>query len=366
MIFNVQDMDVLRLLRWCRILSKEDILPLFPREVIFNLAAMKLIRVREPEGLLYLGSRGHAVLESAFPQLPPAIPPAYKAAETVRRLRVSRFFLTAYRAGLAVYQTERESLARHGTIFLPSIMRGRGANPWGSSRIAAIVRLGGSLAAAHYVCPGIGRLALSDELTLFANHTAEFRGTGRSLLFAGASYDSILSALKGSEEDRGSRLLTYGEAYRQVHLPVFLLSCDEVGALQLRIMAVPEYRKRLVKLALKGSYVPPPAGHTYWDAIYSGCPVVLAADMELRRIDAAVEAAERCACDGIYLIALDQQLDTVLLPRYRGRPCVRFFALKEETAAALLGQPIGLYVPPTTQFLTEKGEVIHAPLIKSS
>ena len=74
MIFSVQDMDVLRLLRWCRILSKEDILPLFPREVIFNLAAMKLIRVREPEGLLYLGSRDTlswiAPFRSSLPQFP--------------------------------------------------------------------------------------------------------------------------------------------------------------------------------------------------------------------------------------------------------------------------------------------------------
>lgn len=58
--------------------------------------------------------------------------------------------------------------------------------------------------------------------------------------------------------------------------------------MQLQIMAVPDSPKRLTQLALKAHYQPPQDDAPAWDAIYGGMPFVLAADMDLRRIDAAI------------------------------------------------------------------------------
>ena len=59
-------------------------------------------------------------------------------------------------------------------MFLSTLTRERGANPWGSTRVAAIAHLGDLFCAVHYVCPGIGKLSLTDELTAFSNQTARF------------------------------------------------------------------------------------------------------------------------------------------------------------------------------------------------
>lgn len=81
-------------------------------------------------------------------------------------------------------------------------------------------------------------------------------------------------------------MIRYSEAYRGLHYPVHLLSCDETGARQLQIMAVPDYRMKLAKLMLRSAYRPPPEDDPAWDAIYQNRPFVIGADMNLR--------ADRC------------------------------------------------------------------------
>ena len=64
-----------------------------------------------------------------------------------------------------------------------------------------------------------------------------------------------------------------------------------------QIMAVPDYRVKLAKLMLRSAYRPPPEDAPAWDAIYQNRPFVIGADMNLRRIDAAIASAKkRDAC----------------------------------------------------------------------
>ncbi len=112
-------------------------------------------------------------------------------------------------------------------MFLSAI---KGSNPWGSTRVAAIVRLGDCLYAIHYVCPGIGKLALMDELAAFSNQTARFHNTRRAFLFAGDSYRDLIRKLERPPDREDAKLLSYGGVYRCLQLPVHLLSCDATGA----------------------------------------------------------------------------------------------------------------------------------------
>ncbi len=80
-----------------------------------------------------------------------------------------------------------------------------------------------------------------------------------------------------------------------------------------QIMAVPDYRVKLAKLMLRSAYRPPPEDDPAWDAIYQNRPFVIGADMNLRRIDAAIASAKKRGCLPISLAALDAQGDAVLL-----------------------------------------------------
>lgn len=282
---------------------------------------------------------------------------SYHSHVVLRKIRVSKLVITAYRAFVNVFSTDVQS---DPAMILSSLTRVSGHNPWGSTRIASVANLGNTLYAVHYVCPGIGKLALTDELTAFTNQTARFRNARRAFLFAGESYTDILSELEQSSKT-DTKLILYGDAYRCLQLPVHLLSCDDTGAVQLQIMAVPDYRKKLTQAALKSQYQPPPKDVPAWDALFQGLPFVMAADMDLRRVDAAIRAAHEHGMKQIAIAALRGQAETVLFSRYRDAGLARVFVLTDEAISEVTGRPPVPYAPPRTQFMTPKGDVVDAP-----
>ena len=363
-IFSQADFDLLRLLRWGRHVLPETIDGVFREQDIQNLIALGLMKLHRRSGSFVLTARGNQLINEALPRVAPDTPPSYRPVETLRRIRLSKLAATAYRAHVHIFTTGPEDLSSSPSLFLPAIARGKGHNPWGNTRIAALTHLGELLCAMHYVCPGIGKLSLTDELTAFNNHAARLKGLRRAFIFAGESYADILAELLDGGAAPNNKLIRYGDAYHSLRLPVHLLSCDDTGAMQLQIMAAPDYRTRLTQAALKDYYQPPPKDAPAWDAVYKGTPFVLAADMDLRRIDAAIQTAKERGYGQVAMAALKGQGKAVLLSRYRG--LAQFYVLSEEAVARLLGRPAALYAPPNTQFLTEKGAVVDAPLIKAA
>ena len=191
----------------------------------------------------------------------------------------------------------------------------------------------------------------------FTNQTARFHNTQRAFIFAGKSYIDILTELEQASKSE-TKLIFYGDAYRCLQLPIHLLSCDDTGAVQLQIMSVPDYRRRLTQAALKNQYRPPPKDAPAWDAVFQGMPFVMAADMDLRRIDSAIQAA---GGKQIAIAALRGQAETVIFPRYRDTGLARVFVLTDEAVSAVTGRPPVPYTPPRTQFITSKGDVVDAP-----
>ena len=130
-------------------------------------------------------------------------------------------------------------------------------------------------------------------------------------------------------------------------------------------MAVPDYRVKLTRLMLRSAYRPPPEDNAAWDGLYNGHPFVIGADMDLRRIDTAVRTAKQHGCLPIALAALEGQGSAVLLRRYADPGYATVYKVTDHVLAELLGRTPSLYTPPRTQFITEKGDVVDAPLIKA-
>ena len=281
----------------------------------------------------------------------------------MRSLRLRKLMLTVYHAGVSVFTTDVSALCEQA-MFLPMIARNRGANPWGSTRVAALLHTGDLMCAIHWVSPGIGCVALTDELTAFQNHTAAIPAKQRAMIFAASSYDEILAELDGAQDDHNTRLQTYREVYDGLKLPLFLLPCNGTGCLQLRIMGAPNYRELLAKIILKTHYVPPPAGRPMYDALYQSVPFVMAADMDLRRIDAAVEMARSDGLPQIALAALPEQVESVLNRRYRETGKARVFTITDAALRELLGSTAP-YAPPDLPFYTSEGSVLDVPPLKA-
>ena len=363
MVFSICDVELLRLLRWCRYIAPSDLLG-FDELTIESLKTMKLIRSQRSSKYLTLTGKGNDFLERLYSGIPERMPVSYKAHDALRRARISKIALTSYAAGLVVFSNNLLCLNDDLHYYLPTLMRGNSANPWSNSRIAALLRLGDTLYAAHYVCPGIGELLLNDELNAFMNNTSQIKNVRRAFVFAGDSYESILAELDAAPAKEPGRYVSYADAFRQLDLPVHLLSCDAVGAMQLRLMAISDYRQTLSRAALKGQFTAAPSDVPAWDAIYEGKPFVVAADMDLNRIDGAIRTAQERNLMPISMIALKPQFDTVLRKRYREKGLARVFTLKEDMLRELgVSQ---LFVPSSDAYKTEKGDVINAPLIQAA
>ena len=326
---------------------------------------MGFIKTHERSGTLLLTNKGRAFVEQLLNGVIPGLRISYHDAAIERRLRLSKLVLTAYYAGVDVFTTSVGGDGERPSLLITSITRNHGHNPWGSARVGAIAHLGGIYYAAHYVCPGIGCMAVNDELSALHNQTNFGKDTRRAFLFAGPSYGGILEELKARGKKSEGKLIRYSEAYRELHYPIHLLSCDETGARQLQIMAVPYYREKLTRLMLRSAYQPPPEDAPAWDALYNGHPFVIGADMELRRIDAAIRMARERNCLPIALAALDAQGSAVLLARYADPGYATVYKVTDGVLTKLFGHAPALYEPPCTQFLTKKGDVVNAPLIKA-
>lgn len=365
MLFSKRDIDILRLLRWCRYIRAADLTRVFSPEEVHNLQALSLIKLHLASGAYILTASGNRLLDDTISDLPAATPPAYKQADTIRRLHLSEILLTAYCAGLDPFARHANDLSQNLSLYLPAISRGRGTNPWGSTRVASIAHLGNHLCAFHYVCPDIGRLALNDELAAFHRNTADLLELQRAIIFSGPSYETMLTELEAEAAETDAKLTSYGEAYRLLRIPVFLIPCNATGAIQLRILSVPDYRRKLTQAALKSQYTPPPETFSLCDAFFHGTPFLMAADMELRRIDAAIDAARAQSFSQISLAALPTQCEEVLYQRYRDTGKARVFALTNHALEQVLGSPLPPYPQPHKPYFTKEGDVIHVPLIKA-
>ena len=366
MLFSVRDIDVLRLLCWCQNIHPDDLNSISTATERENLFTLGFIKRHEKSNTLTLSENGksflHVLLEGNIPNLTFS----YHESVIIRRIRLSRIVLTAYHAGIDVFATSVNSASDLPSLYLTAIARGKGRNPWGSARVGAIVNLSGVYYSTHYVCPGIGRMAVNDELAAFHNHTNFGKETRRAFFFAGPSYTEVIEELKVRDEKKDTKLIRYGEAYRSLRYPVHLLSCDKTGSLQLQIMAVPNYREKLARLMLNNAYQPPPDDMPAWDGLFNGHPFVVGVDMNLRRIDAAIRTAKDKGGLPIALAALDGQGEAVLLSRYKDTGFATVYKVTERVLTALLGHKPSLYDPPRTQYLTGKGDVVDAPLIQSA
>ena len=351
---------------WCQYIQPADARGLSSEEEISELIHLGLLKLHKSSGALVITRKGTLVLRDMLDGHLPMITQSYHADAIERRLRTTSLALTAYAAGLDVFTCSTEELLGDKKLFLTVYGRGRGYNPWGSTRIAAVAQMGDLLCGFHYIYADIGSLSLNDELKAFHNNTDSFCGKSIAFVFAGKSYKAILEELdRQSCPEKIGKLIPYREAYRSLCYPIHLLSCDKVGSMQLKIMSVPHYRMKLTKAALMEHYRPPPEEAPEWDAMFGPYPMILAADMNLRRVDAGIERAHACGYTGVALLALEEQSDAILFSLYREDGFTSVYCISEAALQRFAGGPMELHTAKPTQFLTSKGGVIDTPLIQS-
>lgn len=96
MMLSLRDLDILRLLRWCRMIRSKELCEAFSKDEVMNLSAVQMIRFSDAAKAWLLTPCGNRVLDSAGFVLPPATAPTYREPDITRRLRLAQIVTTAY------------------------------------------------------------------------------------------------------------------------------------------------------------------------------------------------------------------------------------------------------------------------------
>lgn len=284
-----------------------------------------------------------------------------------RRIEGARILLTFWRAGYEVFASTLGDLEGQRAFALSMAARrdaARGGDIWGGAGFWGLGRIRDTIAACYHVT-GHENTALSyrSEKAMLDKAAAILRTSG-AMIFAGSGYEKLARAIgnttpAGTSGKSGRR--TFAEIYRNAATPVYLLECSDTGALQLRIMAQEDYRKRLADVVLQ-YYSPPPVGVTAADGLLwmrdeESLPWLLAVDMDVCRIDRTYRQAVGAGYKGIVLVCLPPQEKP--LHMIYGDKRMKFVVITREDLLGAFGT-LRLHEPPLGPYLDEKGGMIDA------
>ena len=364
MVFCMNEIEALLLLRWCHFIPVKDLRVIFSKTTIETLQAVGYITVNEKYKAYILTNQGNRFLSQHFDHIPPPTRRTYRESNVAHRIVSSRFTLCAYQAGLSVFTTEQSEIETEAAFYLTALSRTARNNPWGSSRVIALVHLGDMICGVYPIESNNTKVSLNDEMTAFNNNTARFRCKKRGIIFTSKSYEAIHSALNTSDTPGKAKYISYGDFYARTSLPTFLIPWNDTGAMQLHMMLHSDFRVRMTLAALGSHWVAPPEENSEWDAIYEDVPQIMAADMNLKRIDAAILSAQACGRAPVCLSALSGQA-VFLRKRYKPEGLVKKVVTFSSGKDAVR-EELTLHTPSDRLFVTKKGAVIHAPPIKNA
>jgi hypothetical protein len=316
---------------------------------------------------LALTPRGYALLRKHGWSYTQSSKRAYAGSAALRRrLEVCRVMLTALRAGTDTLRDGVDAL-REQPVFYPAFaLRTGEGNLMNAASCAGFGRWGDAMYMLQYAGAESRGMYLSNELSRLRSLAAVYGGLNApaAMIFAGEScaevYERVQKAAPREAQSRAVRGFTdYSDAYRLCDVPVHLLSCDETGAMQLAVMSEPGYREKIAFAAFGGKLTRD-ADIPGADGCVDGRPLVIAADMDVRRVFRVIAEAQRLGRREVMLAALRGQIRDFwlkILPKDKG---VTPLVIGENVLTAAFGKPVSLYTPPRGAAVDKNGELIYA------
>ena len=323
MLYDRRDFGLLRLAgayQWLPLAPLRALSPLRKlcqeAELLATLGALTFSRNGE---YLSLSPEGYQLL-SAFglQHQPPSKRPYSNSPTLRRRLEVGSILLTCLSAGIEPALDKVEHLKRQ-PVFLPAFtLRTGDGNLMNAAGCAGFGHWGDTAYMIQYVSEHSTGFFMNNEMAHLHNLASVFSerlDTPQALILAGESYPTVYKILtRKTTSDRNGKkgFVDYSQAYPRLGIPACLLSCDDTGALQLAIMRQTDYRARIARSAFgtrwkaEDERLPEADGHV------DGNPLVIAVDMDLRRLDRVCRDARQQGRKEILVAALEGQMSGLL------------------------------------------------------
>lgn len=252
MIYDRRDQDLLRLAgtyQWLpfEALGAFDSLAPLRREIEL-LSSLGLLTIARSRQYLWLSPQGYERLsEWGCPYTPATKRPYAGSAALRRRLEAGCILFTCLAAGITP-AGQVDGLGGEPTFLPAFLLRSGDGNLMNAASCVGFGHWGGTAYLIQYAGEESRGLYLTNELSHLHKLASVFdrRLTApTAMLLAGESYTGLYRLLTDrtpSPRHGKQGFVDYWAAYDRLDLPIHLLSCDDVGALQLSIMAQPDHR----------------------------------------------------------------------------------------------------------------------------
>ncbi len=370
MLYDRRDFGLLRLAGAYQWLPLAPLRALSPLKQLYReaelLSLMGLLTFSRNGAYLIPSPKGYQFLATSdLPYQPPTKRP-YSGSPTLRhRLEVGSILLTCLGAGIEPALDKVDHLKRQ-PVFLPAFaLRIGDGNLMNAASCAGFGHWGDTAYMIQYVGEHNPGFFMNNELAHLHNLASVFSerlDTPQALLLAGESYRSIYAMLaRKTLSDRNGKkgFVDYSQAYPRLGIPACLLSCDDTGTLQLAVMRQKDYHSRIAQAAFGARWVRTDSRLPEADGQVDGNPLVIAVDMDLRRLDRVCRDAQQQGRKEILVAALEGQMSGLLLEHFpKGAP-IRPLRINTKVLSVAFGGECVLGDPWPEAPLSWKGGLLH-------
>lgn len=282
-----------------------------------------------------------------------------------RRLEVGTILLTCIGAGIEPAFGKVEHLKRQPVFFPAFALRNAGGNLMNAAGCAGFGHWGSTAYMTLYVSAQNTGFVMTNELGHLHNLASVFSetlDTPQALILAGENYQSVYEVLtkKTLSKRHGKKgFVDYSEAYQKLSIPACIVSCDNTGVMQLAVMRQTDYRARIAQAAFGARWDSKDDGIPEADGHVDGNPLVIAVDMDLRRLDRVCTAAVRQGRKEIMVAALEGQMSGLLLSILPKNAPVRPLRINAQVLSVAFGGDCKTGDPWPDAPLTLKGGFVH-------
>lgn len=370
MLYDRRDFGLLRLAGAYQWLPLAPLRTLSPLRKLYReaelLTTLGMMRVSRSGEYLSLSPEGYQLMSAfALGYQPPSKRPYSNSSALRRRLEVGTILLTCLSAGIEPALDKVERLKRQ-PVFLPAFaLRNGDGNLMNAANCAGFGHWGNTAYMIQYVGENNPGFFMNNELAHLHNLASVFSerlDTPQTLLLMGESYQSIYAMLtrKALSDRNGKKgFVDYSQAYPQLGIPACLLSCDDTGALQLAVMCQEDYRTRIAQAAFGARWNRSDDRLPEADGQVDGNPLVIAVDMDLRRLDRVCRDAQQQGRKEILVAALEGQMTGLLLEHFPKDAPVRPLRINAKVLSVAFGGKCVLGDPWPDEPLNLRGGLAH-------
>lgn len=368
MIFDAAEIEILRLAGWFKglpsgLAGRFDSTIFSPAETA-PLENLGLLYLSPGRGQYRLTPLGWAFLaEIGFPY-PQDAKYVSDPAKTRRREQAAKVMFTFHRAGFDVFRDRLEDLDAPGVFLSTEAMqrslRRQNTKVWNGLRMCGVGRLGDWGCLVHFA--DRRGMYFVNEMTRFRQAAA---GCARTIsVYAADRYTDaawwLLHEPPAGETKHKSDWTSFCTAARMTQMPLHLLECGDAGAVQLLVMGTPDYREKIARLVLSDAYRPPQSSLPDTDATLDGIPLVVAMDMDVKRLQRACQTAFGAGLPRLSIAAFPEQMGT-LVELFGAVGQIEFYQVEKEQVADALG--LRLHDPGREPFHGKEGGYVYTSQI---